>query len=63
MLDKEFKGRMELALTAYNRGPRATRHIKRKYGKLPPEIRDFYATKVLDKYREFRRSYGHLPRS
>lgn len=62
-LNRQFKGRMDHALTAYNRGPSATQYLIRKYGDLPREIRDFYATKVLDKYQELRGMYGHLPAS
>jgi len=60
-LEEQFGGRMDIALTAYNRGPTATRALMRKYGGLPRDILDFYATKVLDKYRELRGQYGHLP--
>ncbi len=60
-LRQEFNGRKDLVLTAYNRGPRATRYLVRHNGHLPKEIRDFYATKVFKKYRELRRKYGRLP--
>lgn len=54
--------RLDLILTAYNRGPRATRYIMNRHGgRLPKDVRDFYATKVLAKYHELRRAYGHLP--
>jgi soluble lytic murein transglycosylase-like protein len=60
-LGHEF-ARIDLILTAYNRGPRATRFItSRNGGRLPSDIRDFYATKVLDKYEKLRKAYGHLP--
>ena len=62
-LDQEFKGRMDLALTAYNRGPYATRAIVRRHGGLPRDILDFYATKVLDRYHLLLTEYGHLPSS
>ena len=55
-----FKGRLDLALTAYNRGPSATKHIVRRHGRLPAEIHDFYAGKVLAKYAEYQSLYGHL---
>lgn len=62
-LTRLFSGRIDHALTAYNRGPAATQYLVSKYGDLPREIRDFYATKVLDKYRELQAKYGHLPSS
>ncbi len=54
---------MDLALTAYNRGPHNTWYIMRRNGgrKLPREILDFYATKVLDRYRALKGQYGDLP--
>jgi soluble lytic murein transglycosylase-like protein len=56
--------RLDLILTAYNRGPRATAYIMNRHdGQLPPDIRDFYATKVLDRYDRLRKAYGHLPLS
>ncbi len=51
----------DLALTAYNRGPTATRYLVRKHGALPQEIRQFYADKVLTKYKQYKNYYGHLP--
>ena len=63
LLLEDFGGRMDYAFTAYNRGPSATRYILRKYGRLPRDIRDFYATKVLNKYRSLRQTFGHLPNS
>jgi len=61
-LHKQFK-RLDLALTAYNRGPGATRHIVNRYGDLPEEIYDFYAGPVLRNFRRLRRVYGDLPLS
>jgi len=61
-LTRQFRGRLDMALTAYNRGPSATRFIVKRYGRLPSNIKDFYATKVLKNYRTLRRTYGHLPR-
>lgn len=63
LLNKQFHGRTDRALTAYNRGPSATRYLMNKHGGLPKEIRDFYAAKVLECYRDFRDIYGHLPNS
>ena len=54
-------GRLDWALTAYNRGPAAVLRILREYGSLPPEIRDFYVSKVLRRYQRLRASYGRLP--
>ena len=51
-LRHQFRGRMDRALTAYNRGPSATWAIIGRHGALPGEIRDFYATKVLDQYQK-----------
>lgn len=62
-LMRQFQGKLELALTAYNRGPSATRYLVRTHGKLPEEIREFYAAKVMEKYRDLRGRYGHLPLS
>lgn len=62
-LNKEFKGRMDHALTAYNRGPHTTHYILQHHGELPEAIRDFYATKVLDRYGSLKAAYGHLPSS
>lgn len=59
-LDRQFHG-MEHALTAYNRGPGATMSILHNHGKLPTQIRDFYATKVLSHYKALKGQYGHLP--
>ena len=62
-LHHEFNGHMDYALTAYNRGPHATHYILQSYGDLPAGVRDFYATKVLDRYRYLVSQYGHLPLS
>jgi soluble lytic murein transglycosylase-like protein len=62
-LHREFHGRMDHALTAYNRGPHATKYILTNYGELPDSVRDFYATKVLDRYHTLVAAYGHLPLS
>jgi soluble lytic murein transglycosylase-like protein len=59
-LEEAYFDRMDYILTAYNRGPSATRFIVSRHGDLPPDIRDFYATKVLTKYRELRARYGNL---
>ena len=61
-LHHEFR-RMDYALTAYNRGPYNTHYILRNYGDLPAHVRDFYATKVLDRYETLKGLYGHLPMS
>lgn len=59
-LDRQFSGRWELTLTAYNRGPGATRRILREHGGLPRDIRDAYATKVLRSYVGFKQRYAAL---
>ncbi len=59
-LHKQFKS-IDVALTAYNRGPTNTRSILNRFGRLPDSVRDFYAGKVLDKYRVLRAQYGELP--
>ncbi|MEE8410062.1 MAG: lytic transglycosylase domain-containing protein, partial [Myxococcota bacterium] len=59
-LNTQFR-KLDHILTAYNRGPRATRYILGTHGELPDEIRDFYATKVLERYHLLRMAYGHLP--
>lgn len=62
-LHREFSMNMEAALTAYNRGPHATHYILQQHGALPAPVRDFYATKVLDRYQSLKAAYGHLPLS
>ncbi len=59
-LHREF-GRMDYALTAYNRGPHATRYLVDRFGRLPPPIYDFYAAKVLGHYEKLKAMYGKLP--
>ena len=41
--------------------PTATRYIVNTHDGLPRDIRDFYATKVLEKYAALRARYGNLP--
>ncbi len=53
--------RLDVALTAYNRGPRATRYILSHYGEIPEAVYEFYAGKVLRHYRELVAMYGALP--
>lgn len=55
-----FSGRVDLALTAYNRGPTATRLVMRK-NQLPRNIRAAYAGRVMLAYQALRANYGHLP--
>jgi soluble lytic murein transglycosylase len=50
-------GRLDLALTAYNRGPDATRSLLRTHGALPREVRAFYSDKVMTRYRQFLHQY------
>ena len=59
-LHRQF-GNLELALTAYNRGPTNTRFLLRRFGRLPDTVRDVYAGKVLRRYRDLRAEYGTLP--
>ena len=59
-LDRMFHG-MDLALTAYNRGPHNTRIILQRFGRMPDAVRDFYATKVLARQQLLERAYGKLP--
>lgn len=59
-LNREF-GRMDYALTAYNRGPHATRYIVDRFGALPDQVYDFYAGKVLGHYEKLKAMYGKLP--
>lgn len=59
-LHREF-GRMDYALTAYNRGPHATRYLVDRFGRLPPEVHEFYAGKVLSYYEKLKAMYGKLP--
>lgn len=59
-LNREF-GRMDYALTAYNRGPHATRYIVDRFGALPDQVYDFYAGKVLAHYEKLKAMYGKLP--
>ncbi|MBI5507845.1 MAG: lytic transglycosylase domain-containing protein [Deltaproteobacteria bacterium] len=53
--------RLEVALTAYNRGPKATRYILRQHGRLPSDVVDFYAAKITERYRRLTAQYGALP--
>ena len=59
-LEQQF-GSIELALTAYNRGPTNTRLLLRRFGRIPDSVRDVYASKVLRHYRTLRDAYGSLP--
>ena len=59
-LDRMFHG-MDLALTAYNRGPHNTRAILQRYGSMPDAVREFYAAKVLSRHQVLVRAYGNLP--
>lgn len=59
-LHREF-GRMDYALTAYNRGPHATRYLVDRFGRLPAPVYDFYAAKVLGYYEKLKATYGKLP--
>ena len=61
-LQRQFRN-LDLALTAYNRGPKATRHIVKRFGKLPRSVHDFYSGKVLERYQKLRAAYGGLPAS
>ena len=54
-------GRMDMALTAYNRGPHNMRAILQRFGNLPVSVRAFYAAKVLDRYQVLLKAYGALP--
>ncbi len=61
-LQRQFGGSVELALTAYNRGPSNTYYLLRQFGgHLPESVRDVYAGKVLRRYSELRAAYGALP--
>jgi len=60
-LHRQF-GSLDLALTAYNRGPSNTRYIIKRFGgRLPDSVRDVYAGKVMHRYRGLRAFYGDLP--
>lgn len=59
-LNREF-GRMDYALTAYNRGPHATRYIVDRFGSLPAAVHEFYSGKVLAHYEKLKAMYGKLP--
>ena len=50
------------ALTAYNRGPEATRRILRSHHhRIPRAVAATYATRVLARYAALHRAYGALP--
>lgn len=53
-----FHGRMDWALTAYNRGPTATHIMLRHHHGLPHAVRASYATPVLRAYDRLRRTYA-----
>lgn len=59
-LKREFRGLDEI-LTAYNRGPKATRYLLEKYGSVPRPIQELYAGRVLERYQRLRAIYGYLP--
>jgi hypothetical protein len=54
-------GSLEVALTAYNRGPTNTRGLLRRFGHLPESVREVYAAKVMKRYEALRAAYGSLP--
>jgi soluble lytic murein transglycosylase len=60
-LQRQFGGSLELALTAYNRGPSNTLYLLHRFGHLPDSIREIYADKVLKRYHDLRALYGSLP--
>lgn len=60
-LNRMFHQHMDVALTAYNRGPANTRFIMQHHGALPAKVREFYAGRVLEKYRHLKAAYGSLP--
>lgn len=60
-LRRMFHGHLDEALTAYNRGPAATRDCMRGRKILPPGVRAAYAGRVLAHYRALHRHYGELP--
>ena len=61
-LRRMFDGNLDAALTAYNRGPAATRQcLARHRFRLPAGVRATYADRVLGQYRALHRRYGHLP--
>lgn len=53
-----FHGRIDWALTAYNRGPTATHVLLRHHHGLPHDVRASYAAPVLQAYERLRRIYG-----
>ena len=51
-------GNMRHALTAYNRGPRATRYIlNNNRGRLPREIDNFYSAKIMERFQILKEKY------
>ena len=61
-LQRQLGGSLELALTAYNRGPSNTLYLLRRFGgHLPESVHDVYAGKVLKRYYDLRALYGTLP--
>lgn len=62
-LRRMFHGHMDQALTAYNRGPAATRDCLRGRQALPAGVRAAYAERVLAQYRNLHRHYAGLPRA
>lgn len=61
-LSRLFDGQLDQALTAYNRGPAATRACLRGRGALPAEVRAAYSDRILAQYRALQRHYANLPR-
>lgn len=62
-LRRMFDGHIDQALTAYNRGPAATRACLRGRHGLPAGVRAAYAERVLAHYCALHRHYGGLPRA
>lgn len=61
-LRQQFR-HIDVVLTAYNRGPGATRVLLETFGEIPNDVREYYAAKVLERYASLRHAYGALPAS
>ena len=60
-LQRQFGGDVELALTAYNRGPANTQAILKRLGRLPETSLEDYSSRIIKRYRALHASYGSLP--
>lgn len=54
---RRYHGRVDLALTAYNRGPGATDALLQAHGEIPEPVNEFYSDRVIRTYLRYLRQY------